>query len=209
MPSLAVVTPTYTGSIHWTHAPAIASLGPEYYINVSGVSLLAHARNLLAQDAWDTGCDALLWVDADTVLSVDDLQALVRLAEAATEAGSPAFVLSADVPGRHTHGGHPATPAARGIALAEDGPLSRVEAVGHVGLACTYMTRTALGRVRVNSAEYEVGGRTIAEVFRAGADARHYLGEDVTFCRDLRMYGGAVYSARDIRPGHIGPYITR
>ena len=205
---IAIVTPTYSGTVHWSHVPAVAAMAGEQdyllgdYVVTAGASLVDHARNCCAHDAHGTGNDWFIWLDADTVPSVDTLYRLCRKASEIEADGNNAFLLAAVVPVRPTHAG---VVGAHDFGQVLDTDYEGVTEVEHVGMACTLMTRQALDFVREFGRSYSVGnGITMHESFHHGVGRNNrYIGEDVSFCRTLRAAGGRVFLDNNNTAGHF------
>ena len=212
--TIAICTPSYTGTVHHSHVPAVAVLDNSFnadwhvsnYVVTAGIALLDHARNCCADSAMATGADWTLWIDADTVLEHTTLVRLCDRALAVEIESNAAFLLSAATPLRLTHDGQ-VWERDNGVATTTAFGVREVE---HVGMACTLMTRTALEAVRQFGHNYTINGNTIHESFSHGASRDGtYVGEDVRFCRTLRAAGGRVYLDPNIKTGHFSPVVHR
>ena len=233
-PKLMLATPTLDGRVSAEYAQSLSGLKTALYqssINFSmqlhiGNSLLAGARNHLADDFLRSEADWLLMVDSDIAYRPEDvLAALPHLEDAVI--GFPCSKKFAkwdrvaktlrDNPDFPAEG----IPAILGDAnfhlgvsdylRPNDYGLAKVK---WIGTGVMLVARSTLQKIMADNPDDKtmVNGKIIHEFFRYdmewaekdGVKFKDYAGEDVSFCNLARESGFKVYAKLDALTTHVG-----
>lgn len=154
---------------------------------VSHCSLIAKARNEIADRFLKSGHDCLFFIDADVAFEGADLVRMIRLPQEVVGGG----YVKKDGSGKLNL--VPIMPP-----VMEDG----LQEVARIGTGFLRITRAALDRMNPPQAD------GIACFFNCGVRDGQYWGEDYAFCEDYRASGGRIW----LHPcdlGHVGKHTFR
>ncbi len=197
-PVLGMVDPRFVASLVKATAEATRLDHRLTWTVVMQDAMLARARNTIVQQFLASDSSRLVFIDADTVFTYEDIRTLVETdrditaAEVSRKSGSGATNVIA-LPG--------------GIV---DGAWSEV---AFVGTGFMSISRKCLESMAKQYSEYNyrnsADGPECCALFNTGVASGQFVGEDVAFCLNWRKMGGRVWVHSGLDIGHIGTFDYR
>lgn len=233
-PKLMLVTPTLDGRVSAEYAQSLSNLKTVLYqnsINFTmqlhiGNSLLAGARNYLADDFLQSDADWLLMVDSDIAYRPEDVIAALPHLDNAVIGFPCSKKFSKWERVAKTLRDNPEFPAEAIPAILGDANFHLgvsdylfpneygLAKVKWIGTGVMLVSRKALEKIIADNPDDKtmVNGKVIHEFFRYdmewaekdGVKFKDYAGEDVSFCNLARKSGVQVYAKIDALTTHAG-----
>ena len=159
-------------------------------VSIISGSLVYSARNMLAAEAIDSGCDRVLWLDSDMQFSPDLMERLAADMDEGAEYVCGLFfrrkppitpLIYKDIEGEQ-------------LKIYNDYPADRVFEIAGSGFGAVMISAKMLKQV------YDAFGPP----FNPGGGG---LGEDVAFCVRARKLGCRLYCDSRVKVGHIGTVV--
>ena len=204
---LMVAIPAYDGKLNIKSAFALANLAIQtaqagvtlYLTQVSGCSLITKARNMLVADFLASDATDLLFVDADVIITADDVMRLLALSG------------DKDI----TAGAYPRRSKDKkfftDLHLTDDGKLEFADGmlrVKRIGTGFMLIRRHVLETLRDKHPEWRCYNNVLERDEHAIFDFQikdgEYYGEDYTFCNRAAEEGFTVHLDTDINLPHVG-----
>ena len=204
---LMVAIPAYDGKLNIKSAFALANLAMQtaqagvtlYLTQVSGCSLITKARNMLVADFLASDATDLLFVDADVIITADDVMRLLALSG------------DKDI----TAGAYPRRSKDKkfftDLHFTDDGKLEFADGmlrVKRIGTGFMLIRRHVLETLRDRHPEWRCYNNVLERdehaIFDFQIQDGEYYGEDYTFCNRAAEEGFTVHLDTDINLPHVG-----
>jgi len=204
---LMVAIPAYDGKLNIKSAFALANLAAQtaqagvtlYLTQVSGCSLITKARNMLVADFLASDATDLLFVDADVIITADDVMRLLALSG------------DKDI----TAGAYPRRSKDKkfftDLHFTDDGKLEFADGmlrVKRIGTGFMLIRRHVLETLRDRHPEWRCYNNVLERdehaIFDFQIQDGEYYGEDYTFCNRAAEEGFTVHLDTDINLPHVG-----
>lgn len=204
---LMVAIPAYDGKLNIKSAFALANLAAQtaqagvtlYLTQVSGCSLITKARNMLVADFLASDATDLLFVDADVIITADDVMRLLALSG------------DKDI----TAGAYPRRSKDKkfftDLHFTDDGKLEFADGmlrVKRIGTGFMLIRRHVLETLRDRHPEWRCYNNVLERdehaIFDFEIKDGEYYGEDYTFCNRAAEEGFTVHLDTDINLPHVG-----
>jgi hypothetical protein len=204
---LMVAIPAYDGKLNIKSAFALANLAMQtaqagvtlYLTQVSGCSLITKARNMLVADFLASDATDLLFVDADVIITADDVMRLLALSG------------DKDI----TAGAYPRRSKDKkfftDLHFTDGGKLEFADGmlrVKRIGTGFMLIRRHVLETLRDRHPEWRCYNNVLERDEHAIFDFQikdgEYYGEDYTFCNRAAEEGFTVHLDTDINLPHVG-----
>ena len=232
--SVFIATPMYGGMCHGSYAKSVFNTMKHLFDNGHEVqyrdmynnSIITEARDLFTHMFLNSGCDYLLFVDADQSFKPEDIVEMMK---------EDKDIIGGVVPKKRINWTSVAEAAKYGVSpemlskfsgefnLAlipgQDQPedFTKSFEVSHIGTGMMLIKRSVFEKLKEHVREYTYSG---VGVLGANAGDKMYeywktdisdngtlMGEDVNFCNMWRKIGGKVYAAPYAKTTHVGSYI--
>lgn len=167
---------------------------------ISGCSVVSRARNLLVSDFMESGCDTLLFIDADMTFNPDDIFRLLAWTATKGIAGGVGCARKKQT----TYYSKLDTDADGNIAMDTMGLVR----ASHIGTGFMMVQRAVFETLITSHPEWKYydasADRTLHSVFDFKSTPDGYIGEDYLFCERAREHGFEVWIDPTIKLGHMG-----
>lgn len=225
MDNLYVATPMYAGQCTAGYTSSLLNLSSIMsfqHMFITNESLITRARNMLADTFLKSGCDYMLFVDADVAFDAQGIQKMIE---------SDCDVIGGLYAKKIIDWGKVYTAALRGTGpqqlpqVASDpyvcGRVSRSSSrpteVESIGTGLMLIKRRVFEKMMPATRKAKLGSDLVGSIsadeeiyhfFESGFDEKTgvFLSEDYQFCQKWRGLGGKVHAAPWIKTVHIGTY---
>ncbi len=197
-PVLGMVDPRFAASLVKATAEATFRGHVLTWSVIMQDAMLARARNSIVRAFLDSDSSRLVFIDADTVFTYEDIRSLVE---------TDRDVVAAEVSRKSGTG---LTNVVRLEGGKEDGAWYEA---AFAGTGFMSISRKCLESMYKEYTEYNYrhtpDGPVHCALFDTGVMAGQYVGEDLAFCLKWRKMGGRVWVHSGLDIGHIGTYDYR
>lgn len=172
--------------------PALIDAGLEVELSIlSGYCHVDDGRNILVSHFLESGCDELMFIDADIGWHVEEMVRFVS---------HDRDVVAGTYPQRSDTGRFPCQ-YLEGDLRADSAGLLEVKGVPTGFLK---IKRHVLERLFGEARQYTEAGRPTAEIFERDVIAGDRISGDLNFCRKWRAMGGKIYVDPELHLQHVG-----
>lgn len=231
--SIFIATPMYGGMCHGSYAKSVFNTmkylfdnGYEVqYRDMYNNSIITEARDLFTDMFLKSGCEYLLFVDADQSFKAEDVMRMIK---------EDKDIIGGVVPKKRINWNSVAQAVSHGVPIdilnkysgefnlalipgsQQPEDFTKSFEVSHIGTGMMLIKRSVFEKLKDSVRSYTYtgsgvlglnNGDKVYEFWKTDiSDTGSWMGEDVNFCYMWRNIGGKVYAAPYTQTTHVGSY---